>query len=459
MKFLFINPPWHQKTDNMWKYIKSCMPPFGLALLGTMLQERGHEVMILDCNAERIGTDSLSDHLPGSTWDYIGLTATTSIYNNAIQAAKICKLRFPHTPLIMGGVHSSVFPEEPLSTPYVDYVVRCEGEDTLMELVSGAAPEDILGLSFKRNGSIINNDERPARQNISDLPMISYNLLPVGKYNSALGSYLRTPSMGMVVSRGCPGRCTYCYGKYLGNKVRFREADQIVDEIDHLVNNYGVREVSFYDDTFTTYTALVDEVCRKIVSRRLDVTWSCFSRVDRVNEQTLTLMKQAGCHQIMYGIESGDPEILKNVNKKIDLEKAYEVVRITQKTGINVRAAFMFGNMGETVSSMKKTIRYAKRLKPDFAVFNITTPFPGSAMFKWADENGYLLTRDWSKYDLATIVNRLPTVEPETIKKYYRTAYKGFYLNPVYLLKRFFRMRSFNDIKMNYYAFRALLNF
>ncbi len=459
MNFLFINPPWHQKTDNMWKYIKSCMPPFGLALLGTLLKERGHKVEILDCNAERIGTDNLADFLPGSSWDYIGITATTSIYNNAIKAARTCKTRFPGTPLIMGGVHPSVFPEEPLSTSYVDYVIRCEGEDTLMELVSGMKLEEIHGLSFKSNGKIVNNKARPSRPTISDLPMISYDLLPVSKYSSALGSYLRTPSMGMVVSRGCPGRCSYCYGKYLGNKIRFRTSDQIVDEINFLVDNYNIREISFYDDTFTTFPSLVNDVCTEIVSRKLDITWSCFSRIDRVNEETLSLMKKAGCHQIMYGIESGDPKILKNINKNIDLDRANNIVKLTQKAGINVRAAFMFGNIGETEFSMKKTINYAKKLKADFAVFNITTPFPGSEMYTWADENGYLLTKDWSKYDLATIVNSLPSVNQETIKKYYRKAYKNFYLRPNYILKRFFKMRTLNDLKMNYYAFRALINF
>jgi radical SAM superfamily enzyme YgiQ (UPF0313 family) len=263
----------------------------------------------------------------------------------------------------------------------------------------------------------------------------------------------------MVVSRGCPGRCTYCYGKYLGNKVRFRTVDQIVDEITHLINNYEIREISFYDDTFTTYPSLVRDVCRKIMEDKLDITWSCFSRVNTVDEETLGMMKAAGCHQVMYGIESADHGILRNINKRIDLDQATEIIRVTHRIGINVRSAFMLGNPGETEETIQRTIDYAKTTNSDFAVFNITTPFPGSAMFDWADQNGYLITKDWSKYDLATIVMRLPTIEPEVVEKYYRKAYRKFYLRLTYIMRRFFRIRSWADIKMNYFAFKTLIGF
>jgi len=458
LNVLLINPPWHQKTGNMWRHIKSCVPPFGLALIASVLEGRGHRVSILDCNAERIGLDRLRESLPQGGWDFVGVSSTTPLFPNALAVARNARELFPGARVVLGGVHPSVFPEEALAAPEIDFVVRREGEETFTELVEGKEAAGIPGLSWKDGPVPVHNPDRPARPTITDLPLMAYHLLPMGKYGSALGSYLRTPSIGMMVSRGCPGRCTYCFGPYLGKKVRFRTADQIVEEIELLTTRYGIREISFYDDTFTTFPALVQEVCRTLLDRKVDLTWSCFSRVDRVDQDTLLLMRKAGCHQIMYGIESADPQILKNINKRIDLARAREVVRLTRKAGIRVRAAFMLGNPGETEESMRRTTRFAKELRPDFVVYNITTPFPGSEMFAWAEGNGHLLTRDWEKYDLATAVLDLPTVGHETVRRAYRAAYRGFYLRPSYVARRLLGTRSWQDIKMNWYAFKSLVS-
>ncbi|OGS43091.1 MAG: hypothetical protein A2539_09385 [Elusimicrobia bacterium RIFOXYD2_FULL_34_15] len=445
MKIILINPPWMTK-GGIWENIASCMPPFGLAGIASYLESYQINVEILDADALKLDYDEIKSILVQKNPSFVGITASTPIISSALNIAKISKTVLPGTKVVLGGVHPSVMADEVLKEESVDFVVRCEGEKTIKELISGIEIEKISGLSYKKDGRIIHNQERPVIQNLDTLPMPAYHLLPMNKYFPAKGSYKKLPAMGMMTGRGCPGRCTFCLGNYLGEKIRVRSAEKIFEEILLLKNKYGIKEVSFYDDTFTTKKDNVKKLCEKIISEKFDISWSCFARVDFVDEELLKIMKSAGCHQIMYGIESGDEGILKNINKKISFEKVEKIVNITKNTGIEVRAAFMFGNPGETTETMQRTIDYAIKLNPDVAIFNITTPYPGTEMFKWAKEKNIIITENWDEYDLSKPIMNLPTVSPENVKKYYDKAYKDFYMRPGYLLNRVLKIRNLSDV-------------
>jgi len=231
----------------------------------------------------------------------------------------------------------------------------------------------------------------------------------------------------------------------------------VVDEIQMLQERYGIREISFYDDTFTVHKNNVMKFCDLIAGRGIDITWSCFARTDCVSPPLLARMRSAGCHQILFGIESADPQILENIGKPIELDQARRAVRMVKDAGIMVRAAFMFGNPGETVASMRRSIDFAKELNPDIVVFNITTPYPGTRMFDWAKEHGYLRPVNWGDYDLANAIVDLPTVSVEQINEMYRRAYREFYLRPRYLLRRLMQMTSPKEIGMNLQALRSVV--
>ncbi len=263
----------------------------------------------------------------------------------------------------------------------------------------------------------------------------------------------------MITSRGCPGRCTYCKGSLLGERIRFKSAEKIFKEIVFLQDNYGIRDITFYDDTFTSNKQRVRDFCNLILKNKLDLTWCCFSRVDTVDFDLLKEMKKAGCYQVLYGVESADPQILANIKKRITLEKVEETVANTKKAGIEVRLSFMFGNPGETEETIKKTIQYAISLDPDLVSFNITTPYPGTEMFKWAKENNYLIHEDWSKYNFAKPVMNLPTITSEKVLEYYKKAHRQFYFRPTYILKRLMKIRSVEDFKRNFKPLLGLLKF
>jgi radical SAM superfamily enzyme YgiQ (UPF0313 family) len=295
-------------------------------------------------------------------------------------------------------------------------------------------------------------------EDLDSLPFPAYHLFPMEHYRPALGLYRRLPAVGMITSRGCPYECTFCatQGQW-GRRTRLRSAENIVEEIRMLQTDFGIREVFFYDDTFTVSKERVQNICEQLLKGGIDLSWTCMSRVNTIDMELLRLMKRAGCHHILYGIESGDNTILDNIKKRIDLEQAYSAVAMTQKAGIAARASFMFGNQGETEETMQRTLDYAIKLDPDFAFFNVATPYPGTAMYDWALENGYLKTHEWDLYDASHSVVELPTVTAEAVERFQKHAMRRFYLRPGYLSRRLIRIRSWEEAKVAAKAFAAVV--
>lgn len=261
MDALLINPPWHKESGNIWKNVSACLPPFNLALLAAIVREKSFSTSILDCNALQVGLDNVEEYLPILPPRLVGITATTVLLDNARELAKVIKKKYPQTKIIFGGVHSTVSPKEVLGYPETDYIVMGEGEYSFLDLLSGKNPAGIKGIGFKSDGEIFINSPQETIPDINVFPLPAYDLLPMERYYPALGSYKRKPSFGMITSRGCPGRCTFCKGNILGERIRFRSAEKIIEEIIFLQQNYGIKDITFYDDTFTSDRKRVTDFC------------------------------------------------------------------------------------------------------------------------------------------------------------------------------------------------------
>ncbi len=462
MDLLLINPPQRFHPGNIWEKIRGCTPPLGLALLASILERAGYRVKILDGNAELLSDDGLLRRLEGIKADsgapgWIGITSSTNTFPVALRISGLARRIFPDANIVLGGVHATVFPEEALATPTVDFVVRGEGEAALLSLLRGEPPGTIPGIAFREQDRIVRTPERRSFTDLGTLPLPAYHLLPMQLYRPALGSHRRLPAIGIVISRGCPGRCTFCYGHHLGRVTRYRPVASVIEEIRLLQSDWGIREISFYDDTFTARPRYVVDLCEAILAAQLDLTWSCFSRVDAVSEALLHLMKRSGCHQICFGIESGSEEILKAIHKRISLPRARQALAWTRRAGIETRATFMLGNPGETTQTLEQTLRLALELDPDIALFNITTPFPGTEMYTWADKRGYLTTKAWESYDYARPVMRLPSLGEEELLRFYRLCYRRFYRRGGYLLRRLLRIRTLDDLRVGWRAVRSVV--
>jgi len=457
MNILFIQPPRVIARQNMWARINPQLPSLGLACVASYAERRGHEVKILDLSVEPMPLEQVPGYVKSCAPDIVGITANTILLSNALALADCARSARPDAKIVLGGVHPTIFPEEVLKRASVDYVVRHEGELTLAELADGAAPESIAGLSYRAGGEMRHNAPRERIKNLDEMPYPAYHLLPMKKYRPSLGNYKRLPAASIMTSRGCPGRCTFCYTGVHGRQIRFRSAENILGEIKLLVKDHGIREICFYDDTFTANRPNVMRLCELLIRGGVDIAWTCMSRVDCMDRDVLALMKRAGCHQIGYGVESVDEEILGNIKKRINLEDVRRVIKLTRECAIDARAMFMFGNPGETEETMRRTLDFAMRLKPDFAVFNIATPYPGTEMYAWAKETGRLLTQDWDRYDRAHGVRRLDGLAPERIEEFYRQAYKKFYRSPAYIAGKLFKMRTWTDLLKNSKALASLL--
>jgi radical SAM superfamily enzyme YgiQ (UPF0313 family) len=465
MHVLLINPPWEKRADDNRARFKviSCLPSLGLGYIAACLDKEGVEVSLLDLNIERIGLKDLPGALLslGYTPEFIGITSAATTVYVAIDIAGACKTAFPETKVVFGGVQPTVTPELFLKSEHVDYVVRGEGEVTIVELIRGNDSASIKGLSYKADGArseMVHNPPRTPLSNLDEIPFPAYHLFQIDKYHPPEALYRRLPAINLIASRGCPFKCTYCATQTIWpGKLRVRSIENVIEELKVLTGRYGIREISFSDDTLPAVRTRIVGLCEEIIRNRIDITWSCNAIVKFVDEDVLKLMKRAGCHHICYGIESADTQILKNIRKNIRLEDAEKAIRTTKKVGIACRASFMFGNMGETLESMQKTLDFALRTNPDFALFNISTPYPGTPMYNWAKKNGFLVSEDLTLYTASKCLVNLPTISSEQVEEFTRYAWKKFYGRPSYIMGRLLKVRSIYDIMGYANAFISLM--
>lgn len=448
---LLINPPWISKDRNIWHGIKAAMPPLGLLSIAAFAEREGFKVRVLDLHVERWTMEEFRQALRSIKPRTVGIGMVTATAIAAHRVARIVKEVHPDCTVVVGGVHAEAIPTEALRNSAVDIVVRGDGEITFSRILAGDPRIGILGISFRRGTHAVHNPAAEVIEDLDAMPMPAYHMVPMDKYYPAIGAYRRLPAINMLMTRGCPGKCTFCNSAE--TKLRARSADRVVDEIAYLKRKYGIREIQFYDDTFTVLRRNCLRFCRLMKERNLGVSWTAFARADCFNEEMAHALKGGGCHQVMFGVESGDDEILRNIRKPIDRRRTEAAVKLAQRVGIEVRATFMLGNPGETVESMQRTIDYAMLLDPDLALFNITTPYPGTQMFDWAKRNGYLNTEDWGEYELSRTIMSLPTVTKDQIQTAYDRAHRDFYNRPIMFWRRLKRIHNWNHLIDNVHAF------
>lgn len=448
---LLINPPWVSKDSNIWHGIKAAMPPLGLLSIAAYAEREGFNVRVIDLHVERWTIDTFRDKLRQYRPRVVGIGMMTATAIAANRVARVVKDVHPDCTVVVGGVHAEAMPSECLKNSSIDVVVRGDGEITFSRILTGERWDALRGLSFRRGNRAVHKPPADVIENLDSLPTPAYHLVPMKRYYPAIGAYRRLPAINMLMTRGCPGKCTFCNSAE--TTLRARSADLVVEEIAHLKERYGIREIQFYDDTFTVLKQNCLRFCQLMKERKLGVSWTAFVRTDCFNEQLAQALIDGGCHQVMFGVESGDDEILRNIRKPIDRKKTGEAVRLAQRVGLEVRATFMLGNPGETTASMRRTIDYALKLEPDLALFNVTTPYPGTQMFDWAKREGYLNTEDWGEYELSRTIMSLPTVTEQEIRDYYAQAHREFYNRPVTFWRRAKRIRSLSHILDNVHAF------
>ena len=443
-----------ENKKNVWKHIIGITPPIGILHIAGVLRENNIDVKVLDMNAEKVSISDLFKYLKGDHYDYIGISASTTTIESVYKISEICKKQYPNCKIILGGIHPSTSPDEVFekSSGVIDYIAKGESELTFKELIEGKKLDSILGLSYKKNGKLIHNQIRPFLKDLDELPDPAYDLLNLKNYKPTIGSYKKLPAIQMVISRGCPGQCTFCHSgsaNHFGNVVRYRSPERIANQIESLHNNQGINEIIFYDDNIVTDRKFVEKFCNLLLEKKLNISWTCFGRADFIRHlDVLKLMKKAGCHQICVGIESGDEDILKKIKKNITRDDARRAVKLLREAKIDSRFAFMLRLPGETVKTMQKTLDFSLELDPDYVLFNINTPYPGTEMYDWAvQEDLFKKKIDYTRWDAGEVILDLPTVKAQDIRKFYKKCLTTFYLRPRYLIKTLFKINSIQEFK------------
>jgi radical SAM superfamily enzyme YgiQ (UPF0313 family) len=457
MKIALINPP--SKTSFP-------QPPLGLVCIAAVLEKNGHEVNIIDAQALKIDENEVAERIAGA--NVVGITSMTPTFNSAVNVAKAIKKINNSCFIIMGGPHVTVLPEKTLDdAKEVDAIVIGEGELTIIELIKAIEKnedfEKILGIGYRKNEKIIINSPRPPIEDLDALPMPSFYLLPIEKYRPYPPHGKKLPYMTIMSSRGCPYRCAFCFKTIFGRRYITNSSKVVIEEIKQLVEKFGVKEILFYDDSFTMDRNRTIELCNDLIKNNIKIPWSCETRVNLVDKELLQKMKEAGCYIISYGVESGDQIILNNLKKDITIEQVRNAFKLTKEVGILTVAYFMIGSPGDSNETVRKTINFAKELDADFAQFSICTPFPGSELFDNLIKSGVRI-QDWDKASYVTSKSKAEPISltkelsAEELKKWYSKAYKEFYLRPSYWLKTISRIRSIDDIKIILNGFRMMVN-
>jgi len=400
MKSLLIDPPFYRLIGYYNRYF-----PIGLATVGTFLKKADWDVVIYDadCNygpqhmdysllpqyyQAYLGSFENSSHpvwkevkdtIAGVSPGIVGISIWTTYAASAFHVAKLCKEVNPNCVVVLGGPHATVKADEILRiSPNVDYVVKGEGEITMLELVKQISlgrnsALSIPGLSFRHEGAIIHNPPRQAAKNLDQFPFPDRSLLMnKDRYTSE--------DMGLIMtSRGCPYACSYCATHT--RRVSYRSINSIIEEIKLVKKEYGTTQFSFKDDSFTVNKKRVEQLCDRLTAERLNINWECNTRVDLVSESLLAKMKKAGCNSIKVGIESGSERILKKMNKGITHDQIRRTVEIFKKVGIHWTGYFMMGVPGETIEEIYQTLDFMYEIQPNFASISVYEPFPETPMF------------------------------------------------------------------------------
>lgn len=437
-------------------------PHLGLAYLAAVLEKKGHVVKIIDIDADGITGKRFVTVLKQNTYGLVGITATTPTFNNAIELTRFIKEN-SNAFTVLGGIHVTVTPEESIKYDSVDFIVKGEGELTILELVryleEGTDIAAIDGLYYKNNGSIMKNKDRALIDNLDDLPFPARHLY--NKRNYSYPDALLKPALPIITSRGCPAACTYCNSKSIfTRRFRIRSPQNILAEIEYLIKEFGVKEIHIWDDNFTTQKNRVFQIRDEIKRRNIRIKFAFPNglRADYVDEEVLGALKDMGTYSVAFGVESGNQKVLDRVNKNIKLEEIERAFRLARKIGLEIWAFFMIGLPGETEDSIKDTINFAIKLNPDVAKFHILKPFPGSEVYKEFLKDGLLLDNDFDHFGIHTPpVHRLETLSPDALLKWHKRAYRSFYLRPSVIIRQLLRLKSFNRIKLNISAALGVL--
>lgn len=440
--------------------------PDYLATATAVLEEAGHEVFFMDCQAKNRPNEEVLPEVKGFAPDLFVYQTSTPSIDADIASAALFKEACGGVHVLVGP-HVSAEPEDTLrrAKGAVDAVCLHEYDYTLRDLAAGVKISECPGLAYSEGGAYRVTAERPVIENLDELPFPAWQHIDLNDYWD--GAKLH-PFLTQITGRGCHHHCSFCQLPQVmyGHRYRTQSVERVVAEMEHNKRLFpNLREIMFEDDTLTMRSARerLAALCEAMIRANLGLSWSANARVDLNDLEILKLMKRSGCRMLCVGFEFGDQQILNNVKKGTKLEQMHEFAANAARAGIRVHGCFMFGGPGETRETAQKTIALAKALPIDTAQFSGVTAYPGTAYYEWVKQQGALIPQDWREwvtqdFEQAAIVS-LPTLSKDEINQFIDQGLREFYLRPVQMLRMLKRIRSWADVKAKLFGLMSFLNY
>jgi anaerobic magnesium-protoporphyrin IX monomethyl ester cyclase len=423
MDVLLANP----KSVNAFESFGMVFPPLGLLYVAAAAERAGFTVGVEDFFVSR----NKPSRFDFRDYDVVGITSDTRRFPGALEIAKRAKQQ--GCTVVMGGPHPAFVDDDVLMGGYADFIVKGEGEisfpDLLETIKRGDDPCQVKGISYLVHGNVTRTAPRDLVEDLDSLPFPARHLVDIDAYKRFGVKYGgKRPLAILSTSRGCPNACEFCATPQMyGGRWRARTPESVVSEIEHVYHDYGYRAIAFCDDNFTVSPRRVREICRLLIEKNLDIWWWSFSTTTALlrNEDMVSLMAKAGAKTVYIGVESPDPETLKELNKDAAVNAPSEAVALLKRNKLDIFASYILGGMNEDTAAILRTIRFARSLDTSIAQFSILTPYPGTVLFNKVKDR--LRHKKWRLYDGTHLVFRHEHVPYVSMQLLLIWAYVSYY--------------------------------
>jgi anaerobic magnesium-protoporphyrin IX monomethyl ester cyclase len=459
MKVLVTNPPWpgpgygarsdvrwpHKRSDKFIEY------PVYLAYVVAVLEKAGLEVEFIDAVVEELSIPDFADTAAKTNPDMVVIECSTPSIKYDLLTAKSLKERMSDVFIVLIGSHPTFFHREIMrDNPQVDAICRGEFDlivrDLAVAFSNGHKLDKVKGITYRDGQGVQENEDRPLIKNVDELPFPARHIVKSEYYRQ--GTFTGKRCTTMVSSRGCPHRCTYClWPKTLyGNRFRARSAENVVAEIEQVVKDFHIDEIYFDDDSLALNRARILRICQLINQKGIEVKWIPQCRVDSMDDEVVGAMKKAGCHYIRFGVESGSQRMLDIMKKGTTLAQIERAFDLCQKVGIRTQAFFLFGIPGETPQTIRETIEFAKKLRPDSAQFAVVVPHPGTELYEICQSKRWLEYESWEDFSAGNCLIETEKLSRKDVEKARIQAYREFYFRSSYIFATALRLRNLREV-------------
>jgi radical SAM superfamily enzyme YgiQ (UPF0313 family) len=424
------------------------LPPIGLMYVASALEKAGFEVQMLDNYLMKKPTQEVSELVAKTQPTIVGITCGSATYPRTVETAKAIKIAKPDCKIVVGGWHASYMPDSLLANPEIDYIVMGEGERAITQLANAitsgneAQAAAIPGVACRKKDKNIKNPPQFI-EDMDEIPFPARHLLPLELYDRTIEFLDAKPADVMSISRGCVFNCGFCETRKLwGNICRGFSPKRVIGEIEDLQSRYGTRGIYFINDNFTLRKEATVQLCNLMIEKKLNIEWVCDTRVDLVNDELLALMSRAGCRTIWFGVESASPRILKRIGRNTTPEQVETAFKLCKKHGIKTACSFMLGLPDETLADMETSLKFAKKLDPDWCQFNTFIAYPDSKLYNelWESDK-------YTKLDEFLLAVKSDEYTYEQLQDLQRLFFKEFHMTPRQILKRVKREGAWNFAK------------